>query len=353
MDNVPINRHTLQMQNNPIMDINQQIDQNLFLNIKTLNFLQILGSYTKIKIICNKKCCGSNFSSVRSYQVLGINEEGLENSIMTASQEELNCCTEGYMLVYKMNGTIFGTLGYQFNPRCNICGMTCCDNCCSCDSCCKSCCSGCCDCCSNCCNNGGCCRGGCCQGGCCCCCEDGCCEGGFCTCCNCCCFEGGCCKEPCCKKGCCPCPNWEYILLDVRFLNTMQEALNQNAGLYVSTLYEPFSFCGCNPLFIGYKKCGEKYILDNKCFPISNVQLAIRDLKTKEVVGNIMQTKPVCSDVQSYDVDFPKDALPLEKLLIISEVFMFVFRKWDEGGKNEMIITKKRRFLPGLNSDFI
>ena len=51
--------------------------------------------------------------------------------------------------------------------------------------------------------------------------------------CNCCCFKGGCCTEPCCEKGCCGCPNYEKPLLDVRILNTLEEAFNMKAGLYV------------------------------------------------------------------------------------------------------------------------
>ena len=50
--------------------------------------------------------------------------------------------------------------------------------------------------------------------------------------CNCCCFKGGCCTEPCCEKGCCGCPNYEKPLLDVRILNTLEEAFNMKAGLY-------------------------------------------------------------------------------------------------------------------------
>ena len=46
------------------------------LNIKILNFLNILGNYSKIKILCNKQCCGAPFSSIRSHKVIGINELG-------------------------------------------------------------------------------------------------------------------------------------------------------------------------------------------------------------------------------------------------------------------------------------
>jgi len=144
------------------------------------------------------------------------------------------------------------------------------------------------------------------------------------------------------------------ILLDVRFLNTIQEALDIPSGLYVSTLYNPFDCCGCIPQNIAYKKCGEKFALDNKLCAFGNLELGILNLENKTPVGNAIQYKSFCSDVQSYDLDFPKDALPLEKLLIISEIFMFVFLKWDGFlNRNDMIITKKRKTLPGLNPDFI
>lgn len=348
--------------------IQTNIDPIIDLNVKKLNFLQTLGSFDKVKILCSSQRCGAGCRTVRSYQVLGIKDQNQENLIMTASQEELNCDSYGYMLVYRTNNIIFGTLGYQINPPSCLAG--CCNGCCSggcctgcCDGCCKDCCcsckggccSECCTCCQGCCQGGGCCLGGCClKQGCLCCCDDGCCKGGFCTCCNCCCFEGGCCREPCCDNGCCPCPDFENILLDVRFLNTIQEALDIPSGLYVSTLYNPFDCCGCIPQNIAYKKCGEKFALDNKLCAFGNLELGILNLENKTSVGNAIQYKSFCSDVQSYDLDFPKDALPLEKLLIISEIFMFVFLKWDGFlNRNDMIITKKRKTLPGLNPDFI
>ena len=357
-------------------EIQTNIDPIMDLNVKKLNFLQILGSFDKVKILCSSQRCGAGCRTVRSYQVLGIKEQNQENLIMTASQEELNRDSYGHMLVYRSNNIIFGTLGYQINPSsclagcCNGCCSGCCSGGCSggcftgcCDGCCKDCfcsckggcCSQYCKCCQGCCKGGGCFLGGCClKQGCLCCCDDGCCKGGFCTCCNCCCFEGGCCREPCCDNGCCPCPDFENILLDVRFLNTIQEALDIPSGLYVSTLYNPFDCCGCIPRNIAYKKCGEKFALDNKLCACSNIELGILNLENKTSVGNAIQYKSFCSDVQSYDVDFPKDALPLEKLLIISEIFMFVFLKWDGFlNRNDMIITKKRKTLPGLNPDFI
>jgi len=180
---------------------------------------------------------------------------------------------------YKLCYVIFGALGYQLNPIC--CNMTCCDDCCICRC-------TCCLCCTNCCQGGGCCLGGCCTDqGCCCCCDEPCCVGGCCTFCNCC-FEGGCCKDPCFRNGCFACPNFEKILLDVRFLNSIQEALTINAGLYVSTLFTPYDCCGFSPKYFWYKKCGQKFAIENKCFPACDTNLSIIDLEKNEaVVGNV------------------------------------------------------------------
>ena len=316
------------------------------LNIKKINFLQNLGNYNKVKILCDNQSCLDLFHSSRIYTVLGINEKGEENILMTASHEEVKCNSRGYMLVYKANDIIFGALGYQLNPIC--CNMTCCDDCCICRC-------TCCLCCTNCCQGGGCCLGGCCTDqGCCCCCDEPCCVGGCCTFCNCCCFEGGCCKDPCFRNGCFACPNFEKILLDVRFLNSNQEALTINAGLYVSTLFTPYDCCGFSPKYFGYKKCGQKFAIENKCFPACDTNLNIIDLEKNEaVVGNVQQSKTFCCSPRIFDVDFPENALPLEKLLIISEIFMYACEHWDLGLRNDLIITKKRKHFPGLNPDFV
>ena len=336
---------------NPI-NINK-LSQNSFqnLNIKIINFFQLLGGYNKLLIICHKTKCSFGYRPVRSFKVFGINSDGEDNLIMTASQEELYSNSYGYMLVYKSNNFILGTLGYQFNHKNN----------CNCFKCCNDIslkkffgsCKNCQCCCNECDQNGGCCVGGCCtEQGCFCCCEDGCCIGGCCNFCSCCCFDGGCCKEPCCKDGCCPFPNYEKILLDVRLLNTMKEALNKDAGLYVTTLYAPIDYCGIILTDIGYKKCGERFALNCKCCPCNDAQLGITDLEKKKNVGLVKQEKICSFDVKSYEVNLPKYALPLEKLLIISEIFMFVYLHWDESTKDKLIVTRKKNVLPGLEPNF-
>ena len=283
------------------------------------------------RIICDTFCRIS-----RRYQVFGINEKCEEILIMTAKQEMLSCNSLGYMLVYKASNVILGALGYQKNPICCCCCPFC-DCCCDCFCDCEDC--GCINC-NKCCKKGRCCKGGFCpEGGCCCFCEDGCCEEGCCDDCFCDC----CCNEPCCEKGCCSCPNFERFLLDIRFLNTMEEALDIESGLYVSTLYEPLNCFGLCPSRIGYKKCGERFAIKDKCCPCNDI--SIIDLQKKENVGNI---KGLCKYEPAYEVDFPKDALPLEKLLIISEIFMLVFCQRDNVGNNKMILTNKRKTLPGF-----
>ena len=112
--------------------------QKLNLNIRIINFLQLLGGYNKLKIICHLEKCVACCNSARSHQVIGINGKGEEHLLMTASQEAIQCDSSGYMLVYKSNDVIFGSLGYQYNPIHNC-------NCCGCDF--NGCCAGCCGCC--------------------------------------------------------------------------------------------------------------------------------------------------------------------------------------------------------------
>jgi hypothetical protein len=133
----------------------------------------------------------------------------------------------------------------------------------------------------------------------------------------------------------------------------MKEALNKDAGLYVTTLYAPIDYCGIILTDIGYKKCGERSALSCKCCPCDDVRLNIIDLEKKKNVGLVKQEKICSFDVKSYEVNLPKYAFPLEKLLIISEIFMFVYEKWDESRKDIKIITRKRKLFPGLKPDFI
>jgi hypothetical protein len=69
-------------------------------------------------------------------------------------------------------------------------------------------------------------------------------------------------------------------------------------------------------------------------------------------VGLVKQEKICSFDVKSYEVNLPKYALPLEKLLIISEIFMFVYLHWDESTKDKLIVTRKKNVLPGLEPNF-
>ena len=86
--------------------------QKFDLNIRITQFLQHLACYNKLKIVCHLEKCVACCRPCRSHQVIGINEKGREYLIMTASQEALQCVTSGYMLVYKTNNVIIGSLGY-------------------------------------------------------------------------------------------------------------------------------------------------------------------------------------------------------------------------------------------------
>jgi len=62
----------------------------------------------------------------------------------------------------------------------------------------------------------------------------------------------------------------------------MEEALDINAGVYVGTLYEPFNCFGLFPSNIGYKKCGERFAIENKFCSFTNIELGIIDLKKRK-----------------------------------------------------------------------
>ena len=101
----------------PLEQTLQQIQQ-MMLNIRTIKFLEILGGYNKIIIRCHVTNCVACFCRpARSHEVIGINANGEEHLLMTASQEQIKCDSYGYMLVYRaFNNAIIGALGYQNNP---------------------------------------------------------------------------------------------------------------------------------------------------------------------------------------------------------------------------------------------
>ena len=105
--------------------------QKLNLNIRIIKFLNLLGGYNKLRIVCHPQECLQCCPPPRSHEVIGINEKGEENIIMTASREQLQSDSFGYMLVYKSNNVIFGSLGYQYNhihfdKCCCSCDCDCC-----------------------------------------------------------------------------------------------------------------------------------------------------------------------------------------------------------------------------------
>lgn len=340
----------------------QNTQQNIQLNVQTTKILEKLNTMKSLEIVqelnpCVElfKMCTRNFTvyplqkpvelqSTAQNQEQTSKEEPqkkeLGEPLFIASQDGKTCCSLGYMLLYKLpDSTIFGSLGYLLINDCCKCDCCKCE-CCKCDFCC-SCCE------QKCCENGGCFLGGCCiYAGCCCCCPEPCCVGGCCKMCDCYCFEGGCCKEPCCEYGCCPCPDCVRLYLDVRFLNTMEEALDINGGLYVGTVNEPFSCC--NNKF-GYHKVGERFELTS-CGCTNSLE--IFDNKKQACSGSIKWDVCRMSSKIEYEVNFPEDATAMEKLMILSSFFMFDYEASCSLKKEQKIYTRKYRNLQGIDANF-
>ena len=66
----------------------------------------------------------------------------------------------------------------------------------------------------------------------------------------------------------------------------------------------------------------------------------------------IIRSKNCGDSTLLFDVEFPTDALPLEKLMIISNIFMLVYLKEDKDRKDDLILTRKRKEFPGLPPNF-
>lgn len=245
-----------------------------------------LETVNKIKIE-NQVCCIDSciFERMRNYQIY-TNDGGSRDYLFSAQQFRRSICDDAYQLIYKQGDNIFGAFGYTL--------------------------------------------GCCCEGKCCCCC----CGGAKAKCCDKCCDFSKC--KNCCTCHCGLCDPKAY--LDVRFTGNMKEVLSTNEGLYVGTVIEP-----CTPPCVhklGYANVGGRYLLHESLFsPITNIfcgdalfcghQLNIMDSKENDkIVGSVVIRKPLCPFWNlnlSFDVTFPSMANGLEKLMIISSVFMYEY----------------------------
>lgn len=344
-NNVYSEKNVLKSEVAPVVDIASSAS----LNVKIFGILPALNETKSILIKTELPCGNAVCMSKRNFSVYEKKGETVGKLLFTSSEDSDCCAGDGYMLIYKNeSGNVFGSLGYNFKKNCCCCG-DCFSECCKCES--KSCC---CSCCDGCCTNGGCFLGGCCiNAGCCCCCDEPCIEkGGICTCCNCFCFKGGCCHSPCCEDGCCPCPDFKHILLDLRFLNTIEEAYQLNAGVYVGTITSSVECFQASSY--DYIKAGERFSIQDVCCGGSAYEMKIADKQTKEEQGKINCTVPLFCGEELFDVVFPETATPLEKLMIISSLLMMDYNKCNAlFPKTKLITTKKRKTLPGLPADFM
>lgn len=265
---------------NTIMNLN-----NDNMNIIKTNFLSILESFTHIKIESEGSLCSMNCHLCRTNKVYGINPTGDKQLIMTAAQESINCKSYGYMLIYRTaNNDIFAALGYQKNPDC--CGL--------------------------------------CMPYCLCLSKKSRCE----------------CKNRECECDCDCCKVLPIYLTDLRLLNTKGEAFDEKSGVIASSFYNLFELCGFNDdLNLIYKNCGEKYLLQNQKCWLCDSGIDIINQQTKQKYTHFVPKENLCSKAISFDFELPADANPMEKLLIISQVFLYIFHRKDKG-KNDILIDK-------------
>lgn len=125
---------------------------------------------------------------------------------------------------------------------------------------------------------------------------------------------------PCCFKyaRCC----------DLRFVDSDREAKDKYAGTYVATVTSPIPCCFlslvCGRPKFDYIHAGDRFqILGPCCNPFwCKVHFDIMDKTNQTQVGEIDWTYPCCAGTESFEVKFPGDATPIEKMMILSVIFM-------------------------------
>ena len=306
------------------------------LNIKTLNILGQIGNIKTLKAYSEMN--GSCFQKSKTIKFYEENDK----QFFVAYQKKEESNTKGFMLLYEQDDKIFGSLGYQYSGGCYtksyieegdgcLCSFNSIDigvsnnvdtsKCKRIFSCCYN-------------SNGKC--------------E---CKNPFSSCCTC---EGGCkCHNPfsgCCSKeniksgvksatneGCCcrfikylPCfsNSTDQIYLDVRFLNSYEDALNFKGGLYCGTIYLS-SGSYLDDQYYGYEKVGKKYKLQIPfgfcCFGNKNSDINIIENDNGQI--NIKGTIKINNDNTNYyyEITFPDDSTPVEKIMIISTFLQYEY----------------------------
>lgn len=297
---------------------------------------------TNTGIIKVQTTCNNLFRmNKRSFKInlLERDEENdeIEKLLFTATQET-RPNSNGYMLIFRNEaGQIFGSLGYAIERDCCPINF---GEFCKCST----------NFMSNCCKDGGCFIGGCfTQGGCFCCCDKPIFENGCCTFCNCFCFDGGACKQPICENGFMSCPDFKNIMFDIRLLNNLNDAFSYKGGTYVNTIMIPIA---CHGNYYDYVKAGEKYELRDLCMSSNHYDLEVHDKSDDQPTGNVNYKRPIFGGEEFAEIDFPAVATPMEKFLIIAEILCLDYNKSISCCKDDLLISRRRKYEQGLDQNF-
>lgn len=220
-----------------------------------------------------------------------VTDEG-GNLLFSAEQLGNSCCESGYILAYKLpSNQIFGSLGYKLSY---------CTYCCTC----------------------------------------------YCSCSCCGCYCRDCCLIP---------------LFDVRFLNSKEEAAYISGGTYVGTVQIPLNCCirffgNCGfPLKFNYSNAGSRFYLRSFCCQCfcCEIRFEIGSYQINQTVGEVIWHLPCFSCEESFDVTFPLDATPIEKLMIISTLFNIEYEStYSRCCKPLPIRTNKYKTVHGIDKDY-
>ncbi len=188
------------------------------------------------------------------------------------------------------------------------------------------------------------------------------------------------CKEDstCCQRQCCPSDSREFNMRIKHISNQMD--FRGNFETYYATLMKPFKctclclarpsitgvfqsnnqlfgkvteeFTCCDPLFILYNQCGIKYVITidcsqcgfccrKGCSKYNKVECIIREGGVNGVpVGKITKRAAqsfmeYVGDADTYDIDFPQNSTPDEKLTLIMAGLFIDYRYYETNGSDD------------------
>lgn len=126
--------------------------------------------------------------------------------------------------------------------------------------------------------------------------------------------------------GCC----FKYArCCDLRFVDSEQDAKDKYGGTYVATVTSPIPCCFlsvlCSRPKFEYIHAGDRFQIQGPCCNLlpCHVHFIIIEKTTQNQVGEIDWNYPcIGGGIESFEIKFPGDATPIEKMMILSVVFM-------------------------------